>query len=77
MDNVINIDNFFEKPLPRHGSSADRGSADAYYGRAYDPHFYEGASMQSVRVEAKDMTQDELMDYHTAYHNQDDRKDWG
>jgi len=26
--------------LPKHGSPQDRGSADRYYGRPYDPHFY-------------------------------------
>ena len=46
MDDKIVIDE-----LPRHGSPQDRGSADAYYGRHYDPHYYVGASITSERVE--------------------------
>ena len=28
--------------LPRHGGPEDRGSADAYYGRDPQPHYFEG-----------------------------------
>ena len=44
-------DKIFTDELPRHGSPQDRGSADAYYQRPYEPHYYVGDSMQSERVE--------------------------
>ena len=62
--------------LPRHGSPQDRGSADAYYGRGFDPHYYVGDSMQSERVEKSEMTVDELAAYRYGDDNEDDRKEW-
>lgn len=63
--------------LPRHGSPQDRGSADRYYGRPYDPHYYVGASITSEKVEMADMTVDQIAAYRYGYDNEDDRKDWG
>jgi pyridoxine/pyridoxamine 5'-phosphate oxidase len=71
MDDKIVIDE-----LPRHGSPQDRGSADAYYQRPYDPHYYVGASMQSERVGKDDMTEDEILSYKYGYDNEEDRKEW-
>ena len=34
----------------RHGGPYDRGSADAYYRRDFDPHYYEGA--KRIPIEA-------------------------
>ena len=34
----------------RHGGPYDRGSADAYYHRPYNPHFYAGATYSSPRI---------------------------
>ena len=62
--------------MPRHGSPQDRGSADAYYQRPYEPHYYVGASMQSERVEKADMTVDEIAAYKYGYDNEKDRKEW-
>ena len=28
----------------RHGGPFDRGAADSYYHRPFDPHYYEGAT---------------------------------
>lgn len=63
--------------LPRHGSPQDRGSADAYYGRPYDPHYYVGATYNSERVEKDNMTVGEIEAYKYGYDNEEDRKDWG
>lgn len=63
--------------LPRHGSPQDRGSADAYYGRGFNPHYYLGDSMQSEKIERGRMTVDEVAAYRYGYDNEDDRKDWG
>ena len=56
---------------PKHGSPADRGSADAYYGRNYDPHYWPLGTYVGDRVEMKDMTPDEIVLYSTAYRDQD------
>ncbi len=63
--------------LPTHGSPQDRGSADAYYGRSYNPHYYVGATNQSERVEKDNMTVGEIEAYKYGYDNEEDRKDWG
>jgi len=60
----------------RHGSPYDRGAADAFYGRPYDPHYYLGDSYHSDRVEAKDMTPEELNDYDVGYYSESDRKEY-
>ena len=73
MDDIIVKGN----DLPRHGSPQDRGSADAYYGRPYDPHYYVGDSMQSERVKKDNMTVGEIAAYDYGYEEETDRKDWG
>ena len=62
--------------IPRHGSPQDRGSADAYYGRGYNPHYYVGATNLSERVEQDNMTVGEIEAYKYGYDNEDDRKVW-
>ena len=37
----------------RHGGPFDRGSADSYYGRPMDPHFYIGGTHQSAKIVAE------------------------
>ena len=51
----------------RHGGPFDRGSADSYYGRNYNPHYYAGANAQSQRVELADMTAEEITAYTAGY----------
>lgn len=60
----------------RHGGAFDRGSADAYYGRPYDPHFYTGDTYGSLKVELADMTALDIVAYTAGYTNTTDRKDW-
>ena len=60
----------------RHGGPYDRGSADAYYGRAYLPHYYKGATYFSDKVYADDMSSEEIQAYTAGYENQTDRKAW-
>jgi hypothetical protein len=57
--------------LPENGSPADRGSADAYYGRPKDPHYF----VESVRVET--LSAEQIAEYNAGYDNEDERKDWG
>ena len=64
----------------RHGGAYDRGSADSYYGRGFNPHYYVGATYSSDRVELADMTPEEITAYTKGYNdNEDDGnfKDWG
>ena len=61
----------------RHGGPYDRGSADAYYGRSYDPHYFKGGTNTSEKVELKDMTAEEIVAYTNGYKQETGRKDWG
>ena len=64
----------------RHGGQFDRGGADSYYRRGYNPHYYTADSIQSDRVEQEDMTDIEIEEYRKGYQeNEDDGnfKDWG
>lgn len=40
----------------RHGGPFDRGGADFWYGRGFNPHYYKGATYSTDRVELADMT---------------------
>jgi len=60
----------------RHGGPWDRGSADAYYGRGRDPHCYEDASYSSKRIEAADMTPEQIAEYNDGFDSTTDRKEW-
>lgn len=62
---------------PVHGSPQDRGSADAYYGRKFNPHWFPEGSGHALRVDAADMTLDQVEEYIYGYDNEEDRKDWG
>ena len=64
----------------RHGGPFDRGAADSYYGRGYNPHFYEGATNFSPRVELDNMTAEDIVAYTAGYRYNEkhgDKKDWG
>jgi hypothetical protein len=57
----------------RHGGPYDRGSADSYYRRGKNPHYFAGNSYMSKRIEAKDMTKDEIEAYNRGF--DDNEKD--
>lgn len=52
----------FDREL--HGSLFDRGSADAYYQRPYNPHWYQN----SKRI--VDLTEEEILEYSAGYEEQ-------
>ena len=62
----------------RHGGPFDRGSADSYYHRPRDPHFYvEGTG---TRERVTDLTPAEVQAYLAGYQYNEqfgDKKDWG
>ena len=63
----------------RHGGPFDRGSADSYYGRPFDPHYYRGDTHTSDKVLAEAMSTEELESYTAGYeHNEKfgDKKDY-
>jgi len=63
----------------RHGGPYDRGGADYYYGRGYEPHYYVGKTYQSDKVEKKNMTLEEIHAYSAGYNyaaKLGDRKEW-
>jgi hypothetical protein len=60
----------------RHGGPYDRGSADAYYYRGYNPHYFKGSSYNSEMVELKDMTAEEITAYTVGFRDEKDRKAW-
>ena len=64
----------------RHGGPYDRGNADSYYGRGYNPHYFTGATYSTRRVEKHEMTEEEIAAYKAGYYDNEengDKKDWG
>lgn len=57
-----------------HGSPMDRGRADAYYGRAYAPHWYPEGTGNGERI--TDLTSEQVAEYTFGYENETDRKEW-
>ncbi len=63
----------------RHGSPYDRGSADSYYGREYDPHYFKGATYSTEEVTEQDMTPEEILAYAAGYQDNEasgNKKEW-
>ena len=51
----------------RHGGPFDRGSADSWYSREREPHYYVGETGMSTRLEEVDMSEKEVADYNAGY----------
>jgi len=60
----------------RHGGPYDRGSADAYYRRPFQPHCFEGDPAAAQQIPIEDGTP-EYAAYREGYIQQEDFKDWG
>ena len=50
-----------------HGSPYDRGSADSYYRRPYNPHWYPLGSYKGEKIGIKDMTEQQIVEYKYGY----------
>jgi hypothetical protein len=64
----------------RHGGPYDRGGADYWYNRGYNPHYYIGNTYASDRVTREEMTAEELAAYRAGYCEAEaagDQKDYG
>jgi hypothetical protein len=59
----------------RHGSLYDRGSADSYYRRPKDPHWYPEGTYHGKKV--TNLTEEEIKEYMLGYDENNDFKDWG
>jgi len=57
-----------------HGGPEDRGSADRYYGRARNPHYYPNGSYKVPLVTL--LNKAEVAAYNRAYDEETDRKEW-
>ena len=68
----------FNKSLKKaeHGSPLDRGSADRYYGRPYDPHYWPMGTRKGIRIDAEQMEPLQIAEYTYGYENETDRKNW-
>jgi hypothetical protein len=51
----------------RHGGPFDRGSADSWYSRGAEPHYYRGGTGMSPIVTEEQMTAQEIADYYAGY----------
>ena len=63
----------------QHGSPFDRGSADSWYSRPQQPHWYPEGSYNGDRVEAKDMSLQQMREYFRGYEYNEQfggKKDW-
>ena len=61
-----------------HGGAFDRGSADSYYGRGRDPHYYPQGTYKGDRIEQ--LTAEQVEAYYAGYEYNEqfgDKKDWG
>ena len=65
--------------LIRHGGPWDRGSADSYYRRGANPHYYTGGSYNSMKVDENKMSAVEVAQYYAGFEYNElagDFKEW-
>lgn len=77
--NGVTYDVTWQSEDTRHGGPFDRGSADSYYGRGVNPHFYVGGTGTSARVDFGEMTNAEVQAYLAGYEYNEirgDKKEW-
>jgi hypothetical protein len=73
------IDYSKRTPFTRHGGAYDRGHADSYYRRQYDPHYFAGGTNASTRITEVDMSPEEIAAYTQGYDDNEkygDKKDY-
>jgi hypothetical protein len=61
----------------RHGSLYDRGSADSYYSRVEDPHWYPQGTGRGERI--TNLNPEEIAEYQAGYEDNElhgDKKSW-
>ena len=73
--NTYSIEDSFDRK--RHGSLFDRGSADSWYSRPHQPHWYPNGSYNDPRIE--DLTPEQIAEYHAGYEDNEKhcgKKEW-
>ena len=75
LQNAGILDDDFNEVDRTHGSPWDRGSADSYYRRAKNPHWYPEGTYHGTKV--TDLTEEEVKEYMLGYDENNDFKDWG
>jgi hypothetical protein len=64
----------------RHGGPYDRGSADSYYGRPFNPHYFVGDTYSTDEISLEEMSAEEIVAYTKGYNDNEAEgnfKDWG
>ena len=56
----------------QHGSPFDRGGADSYYQRGFDPHYWPSGTHKGYRVEMHEMTAEEITAYTRGYNQNEE-----
>jgi hypothetical protein len=75
----MKVDYSKRDPFTRHGGAYDRGRADSYYHRQFNPHYFTGATYSSTKIEEVDMSEEELAAYTQGYDDNEkfgDKKDY-
>lgn len=65
------------EPNRKSGGPYDRGGADAYYGRRFNPHWWDGTTRKTIEPETEP---ESYAAYYAGYWDtfeHGDRKDWG
>ena len=60
----------------RHGGPYDRGTADSYYRRSFEPHYYVGDSYMSERINLGQMTAQEIVEYTKGFNDNEDSQNF-
>ena len=72
---------FGKSETVRHGGPFDRGSADSYYRRGEQPHYYVNGTGTSERIDQGKMLEAEIAEYYAGFEYNEtvnlDWKDWG
>lgn len=74
MQEMINTETLPQFDRNRNGSLFDRGTADAYYDRAFAPHWYPEGTHKGNRIE--DLTSEEIEEYRKGYQHQESTGDF-
>lgn len=62
--------------LAVHGSPFDRGGADSYYRRGFNPHWYPAGTFKGVRIEKSEMSEEEIELYRAGWKENEDNGDF-
>jgi len=60
----------------KNGSPEDRGSADRYYHRGYNPHWYPNGTGNRPHILKQDMSEEEIALYKKGWDGEQERKEW-